>query len=137
VAALIGLRILWGLIGPPAPASPNPADALAVAEQIADIRANRRRTHLGHTPLGALMILNLLLTILGIAVSGYLLTTVAFWGVGWVKELHEALVSWAEISVVAHIAAVLWESRRTGINLARAMVTGEKPVPEGVEVIDP
>jgi Cytochrome b len=138
VAALIGLRILWGLIGPArarfAEFLPTP---FAVAEQIADIRANRRRTHLGHTPLGALMILNLLLTILGIAVSGYLLTTVAFWGVGWVKELHEALVSWAEISVVAHIAAVLWESRRTGINLARAMVTGEKPVPEGVEVIDP
>ncbi|WP_417626085.1 cytochrome b/b6 domain-containing protein [Pararhodobacter aggregans] len=137
VAVLVGLRIVWGLIGPVrarfADFLPTP---FAVAEQIGDIRANRRRAHLGHTPLGALMILNLLLTLIAIAVTGYLQTTLAYWGVAWVTELHEGLVTWAELSVAAHIAAVIWESRRTGINLARAMVTGEKPVPEGVELLD-
>ena len=138
VAALVGLRLVWGLIGPArarfADFAPSP---VAVVEQIGDMRANRRRTHLGHTPLGALMIANLLLTLIGVGVTGYLLTTLAFWGVEWMKELHETLVTWAELSVAIHVAAVIWESRRTGINLARAMVTGEKPVPEGVEVIDP
>ncbi|PTX03852.1 cytochrome b/b6 domain-containing protein [Pararhodobacter aggregans] len=137
VAALIGLRIVWGLIGP---ARARFADFLptpfAVAEQIGDIRAHRRRAHLGHTPLGALMIVNILLTVIAIAVTGYMQTTLAYWGVGWVKELHEALVTWAELSVAAHVAAVIWESRRIGINLARAMITGDKPVPEGVEVLD-
>jgi cytochrome b len=34
------------------------------------------------------------------------------------------------VSVLAHILAVIWESRRTGVNLPRAMVTGVKAVPD-------
>lgn len=137
VAALVGLRLVWGLIGPArarfADFAPSPR---AVLEQIGDMAANRPRTHLGHTPLGALMIANLLLTLIAIAVTGYMQTTLTYFGMEWVKELHEAFVTWAEISVAAHVAAVIWESRRTGINLPRAMVTGEKPVPDGIEILD-
>jgi cytochrome b len=63
-----------------------------------------------------------------------MMTTVTFWGIGWVEETHEILVTWAELSIVLHIAAVLWESRRTGVNLARAMVTGIKAIPETVKI---
>jgi cytochrome b len=31
---------------------------------------------------------------------------------------------------VVHILAVVWESRRTGVNLPRAMVTGYKRIPD-------
>ena len=89
----------------------------------------RRTVHLGHTPLGALMIFNLIASILAICLTGWLMTTDAYWGVAWVEDWHEALVTWAEISVVLHVAAVLWESLRTGVNLPRAMVTGTKSVP--------
>lgn len=82
--------------------------------------------HIGHTPLGALMIYNLILTLAGIGVSGYLMTTDMFWGVEWPEEVHEALVTWAEISALAHIAAVIFESRRTQVNLVKAMITGRK-----------
>jgi len=58
------------------------------------------------------------------------MTTDRFWGVDWVAELHEGLVLWAGVSVGLHIAAVIFESRRTGVNLPRAMVTGYKTVPE-------
>ena len=137
LAALVGLRILWGLTGPHharfAAFTPRPRD---VTEQITDMAAGRRRAHLGHTPLGALMIFNLIATLLGICASGYLMTTDAFWGVEWVEEVHEVLVTWAEISVVAHIAAVLYESYRTGINLPRAMVTGTKRVPDDIPVVE-
>jgi len=137
VAALVGLRILWGVIGPRharfAAFAPTPSD---VTEQITDIATRRRRAHLGHTPLGALMIFNLLLTMLAICASGYMMTTDAFWGVEWVEEVHEALVTWAELSVIAHIAAVLYESHRTGINLPRAMVTGTKRVPDDIRVVE-
>ena len=61
------------------------------------------------------MIYNLLLTLMGIGATGYMMTTVAWFGVDWVKELHEALVSWAEVSVEIHIAAVVIESRRLGV----------------------
>lgn len=78
------------------------------------------------------MIFNLLGTVLFIALTGFMMTTDAYWGVDWVEEVHEALVTWAEISIVLHVLAVIWESRRTGVNLPRAMITGVKIVPNGV-----
>lgn len=111
VMALVGLRILWGLIGPRharfASFIPGPG---AVTRQITDMALRRRHTHLGHSPLGALMIGNLLMSMLAIGVTGYLMTTNAFWGAEWVEEAHEAFVLWAELSVLAHVAAVVWKA---------------------------
>ena len=97
--------------------------------QLSDVATGRKRAHLGHTPLGALMIYNLLAAMLVIGLSGWLMTTDAFWGTEWPEELHEGAVLWAEISVVLHIAAVIFESWRTRVNLPRAMVTGCKDLP--------
>lgn len=136
VIGLVAIRLVWGVIGSKharfADFFPTPAAVLA---QISDIATGRRSVHLGHTPLGALMILNLLATLAAIGATGYLMTTNAFWGVEWVEETHEALVIWAEISIVAHVAAVIFESLRTGVNLPRAMVTGVKSVPEEAKLV--
>lgn len=75
------------------------------------------------------MIYNLLLALCVVGLSGFLMTTDMFWGVEWPEHLHEFSVTWTEISVVLHILAVIYESRRTGINLPRAMVTGYKDLP--------
>ena len=99
--------------------------------QVRETFGGLRHIHVGHTPLGALMIYNLLLSMLVIGASGYLMTTDMFWGVEWPEELHEAAVTSAEISVVLHIAAVVFESWRTSVNLPRAMVTGCKDLPTG------
>ncbi len=131
IAALILLRLAWGLVGSRyARFASFPPDPRAALEQVADVVTGRRRIHLGHTPLGALMIYNLLLALAAIVGSGFAMTTVTFWGIQWVEDLHEAAVTWAEASVLLHVAAVIWESRRTGVNLPRAMVTGSKEVPE-------
>lgn len=131
VLGLVALRLVWGLIGtrharfrdfPPSPT--------AALGQVAEIATGRRHAHVGHSPLGALMVYNLLLTLLAIGLTGYMMTTVTFFGVEWVEEAHEALVTWAEISIVLHIAAVILESRRLGVNLPKSMVTGYKTLPE-------
>lgn len=130
VVGLVLARILWGFIGTRyARFSSFPPSAKASVEQLTDIASNRKTIHLGHTPLGALMIYNLLAAVLVICVSGYLMTTDMFWGVEWPDELHQIAVTWVEISVVAHVAAVLFESLRTKVNLPRAMITGYKRVP--------
>lgn len=130
VIALVAVRILWGLVGTRYARFSSFRPSLSAAmEQISDIATGRRRIHLGHTPLGALMIYNLIVTLLLIGLTGWLMTTDMFWGVEWPEELHEMFVTWAEISVVLHIAAVIYESRRTGVNLPRAMVTGAKTLP--------
>jgi cytochrome b len=131
VAGLVGFRILWGFIGPRharfADFPPSPSAAIG---QLGDIVAGRIRCHLGHTPLGALMIYNLLATLALIALTGWMMTTKAYWGVEWVEEAHEVLVTLAELSVLAHVAAVAFESVRTRVNLPKAMVTGYKEMPE-------
>ena len=80
------------------------------------------------------MIVNLLATILALGITGHMMTTTAFWGVPDPGDAHEMLATWAVISVVAHVAAVIWESRRTGVNLVGAMITGRKSVPEHVNI---
>ncbi len=127
VAGLVTARILWGLFGTRHAKfkdfPPSPTGALT---QLRDMATGRRHAHLGHSPLGALMIYNLLITLLVIAGSGWLMTTDAYWGVKWPQEVHELAVNWAEVSIAAHIAAVVFESRRLRVNLARAMITGKK-----------
>jgi cytochrome b len=130
IVALVLVRIIWGFFGTKyARFTSFPPSAAGSMEQISDIISARKQVHIGHTPLGALMIYNLLVAMLVIGLSGYLMTTDMFWGVEWPEEVHEASVLWAEISVVLHIAAVVFESIRTKVNLPRAMFTGYKGLP--------
>lgn len=130
IVGLVGARIVWGFVGRGyARFASFPPDLRAATMQAAEIATGRRTVHLGHTPLGALMIYNILVALVVIAASGYAMKTPAFFGVRWVKELHEIAATWAEVSVLVHVAAVLWESRRTRVNLPLAMVTGYKSVP--------
>ena len=133
VAGLVAFRIIWGFVGSRhARFRDFPPSIAGSVGQLSDMATGRKRIHVGHTPLGALMIYNLIVTLIGIAITGYMMTTLRFWGIEWVKELHEICVTWAEFSVLAHIAAVIWESRRTGVNLPKAMVTGSKTLPTEV-----
>ena len=130
IAALLVFRLLWGFVGSTyARFTSFPPSPMGSLSQVRDILAGRNKAHPGHSPLGALMIYNLLLTLCVISLSGYMMTTVAYFGIDWVKELHEASVTWAEISVAAHILAVFIESRRLRINLPAAMITGHKNLP--------
>lgn len=131
VVGLIAFRVLWGFVGTQyARFSSFPPSVAGSTEQLSDMATGRTKIHVGHTPLGALMIYNLLATLAIIGASGYLMTTDMFWGVEWPEEVHELSVAWAEFSVVLHIAAVLFESHRTKVNLPRAMMTGVKTVPD-------
>jgi cytochrome b len=130
IVALVLVRVAWGLVGTGyARFSSFPPSVSAAAAQVTDIASGRVRQHLGHTPLGAWMIYNLIAAMLVIGLSGWLMTTDALWGVEWPETLHEFAVTWAEISVLLHISAVIYESRRTHVNLPRAMVTGYKDLP--------
>ena len=137
VLGLIAFRLLWGLIGSRSARFATFAPGVAqLRDHARDLMTGRHPVHLNHTPLGALMIFNLLLTLALIGLSGYMLTSNAYWGVRWVEQLHEALVTWAEISIVLHVGAVVYESLRSKVNLPRAMITGVKRLPAGVLPVD-
>ena len=74
LTAVLALRMIWGVIGPPearfSAFPPSPARALS---HIRDIRAGRSAPHASHNPLGALMVYAIWATLAVIAVTGILM----------------------------------------------------------------
>ena len=98
------------------------------------VRAGDRTVHLSHNPLGALMVYNLWLTVIAMGVTGYMMTTLRFFGIDWVKEAHELAFNWLMLSVALHVAGVAFDTWRSGVNLLRAMLLGRKRIPKGTSV---
>lgn len=132
---LVGLRIVWAFVGPKharfSAFPPSPGRAL---RHLFDLLSGDRSIHLSHNPLGALMVYNIWLTVLAIGITGYMMTTLTFFGVEWVEEAHEAIFGWLLFSVGLHVAGVAFDTWRSGVNLVRAMIDGRKSIPEGREV---
>ena len=130
IAGLIGFRVIWGFAGSRhARFSSFIYRPSAVAGFLADTMRMKARRYLGHNPAGGLMVLGLLLAIVVISLSGWMMTTDAYWGVGWVEELHEAAAFTALGLVALHVGGVIVASFEHGENLVRAMVTGRKRAP--------
>ncbi|MBK1634579.1 cytochrome b/b6 domain-containing protein [Rhodovulum adriaticum] len=138
-AALVLARIVWGVLGSTharfADFLPHPRAV------IAHMFGNGPR-HLGHNPLGALMVLAIIGAITALTVTGLI-------GLGgWLRngpfaadlgtaggrqalELHE-LLAWAVLAMVAlHLPGVFHERHRRSDPLIRAMLTGRKPARAG------
>jgi len=130
VLGFVALRLVWGLIGPRhARFSSFPPSLEAAKAHLAGLLRGRRERHLSHNPLGALMVYNLWASLIAVCLTGLLMTTRTFWGVDWVEEVHEVIANWIMISVLLHVAGVVFESLYSHVNLVRAMITGEKEIP--------
>jgi cytochrome b len=130
IAALVGLRTVWGLIGSRhARFSSFLYGPGAVAGFLRDTLRMRARRYLGHNPAGGWMVIALLLAVAAISGTGFMMTTDAFQGVEWVEDLHEASAFAALGLAALHVAGVIVASLEHGENLIRAMVTGRKRAP--------
>ncbi|APE45532.1 cytochrome B [Sulfitobacter alexandrii] len=133
--SLLAMRMLWALIGPPnARFSAFPPSPLRALRHARAMFGGDRRVHLSHNPIGALMVYNLWLSVLAIGVTGYMMTTLAYFGVDWVEKAHETIFDWLLISVALHVAGVAFDTWHSGINLVKAMVNGRKTIPEGKDI---
>lgn len=130
-AALVGLRILWGFAGTHYARFGQFVRApRTILSYVRDVAMGREARYLGHNPAGGAMIVLLLLSMLGLGITGHLLTTDTFFGSESMAELHEIIANGMVLLVGLHVAGVLFESVRHHENLARAMVTGRKRAPQ-------
>lgn len=134
--ALIGFRLIWGLIGPRharfAQFVRSPRVIINYAR--ATIRGDEPR-YIGHNPLGGLMIIGLIVAMAGTVITGWMYTLNAFWGVEWVEELHEVLANAMLVMVAIHIAGVFFAGLRHKENLVLAMINGRKRKAETSDIV--
>ena len=130
IAALLALRIGWGFVGPRHARFRtfvrSPRDVLEYLRAAARFRAPR---YLGHNPAGGAMIIALFTILAGTCVTGWMMTTDAFWGARWVEELHAAMADLAVGLILLHVLGVVVASFEHRENLVKAMMTGRKRNP--------
>jgi cytochrome b len=141
VLALIGVRLVWGLIGTRHARFGDfvrkPSDVLAYIRDAIRFRAPR---YLGHNPAGGAMVIALLVAVAltglsGLAVygaeelSGPLapLTSALPGSSGhFFEEVHEVVANLTLVLIVAHVAGVVFSSLSHRENLIGGMITGFK-----------
>jgi len=152
VAGLVAFRLVWGLVGSHyARFSQFLKGPAATLSYLGDMKRGNERRYLGHNPVGAAMILALLLTLSGTALTGWLSIEPArlallpglpqivapAWadnggergGSEVIEDLHGVFANLMLFLVVLHVGGVVLASFRHHENLARAMVTGDKRAP--------
>lgn len=126
-SALVALRVVWGLIGTRyarfSDFFPTPA---RLTRHLSALRQGEHPQYTGHNPVGALMMLALMLLVLSLGFTGWLQGTDTYFGEEWLEELHEGLANTLMLAAGVHAAAALVMGRLERVRLIKAMVTGKK-----------
>ena len=151
VIAFVTLRLLWGVIGTEEARftafPPSPSAAMA---HVRDLLAGRHRSFRSHNPLGALMVYALWGMIVVVVATGVTMESDPFpptyhggffeafgeierphGSYGFLKEIHEVAANMLLFLAALHVVGVALESRLSGVNLVRAMVSGRKRTQDG------
>ncbi len=138
---LIIFRLIWGIMGTE---HSRFADFICSFKQIIqhlrDLVSLRPAHHMGHTPVGGVMIFVLLAGLLMLSLSGamlysfenssipfaFLMTEVTPDTILLIENSHELIADILALFVLFHVAGVLVESVLQKQNLIRAMITGYK-----------
>ncbi len=126
-AALVVARIVWGFIGSRharfSDFFPTPTRLVA---HLRAMRSGVPEHHVGHNPLGALMMLLLMGLVLALGFTGWLQGTDTYFGEEWLQELHEWLANGLLLSAGLHAASAIVMGRVERTRLVKAMFTGVK-----------
>ncbi len=126
-AALVVARVVWGFIGTPhARFSDFFPTFTRIRQHIEGMLSGSPERHDRHNPLGALMILALMIQVMAVCLSGWMQTLDAFWGEEWLQELHGHAANLLVALATLHALAAIVMGRLERTHLIRAMFTGVK-----------
>jgi cytochrome b len=141
VLALIGVRLVWGLIGPRhARWSDFVRGPRATLAYLKDAIKGRAARHLGHNPAGAAMVVALLLGLTATALSGMAvlgaselsgplapyLQGLSSQAAHNLEEFHEVVANLTLLLIPLHLLGVAFASWQHRENLVRSMIDGLK-----------
>lgn len=126
---VVVLRLIWGFVGTRYARFGDFFPTFGKLKQhISDVKNRRPEKHLGHNPLGALMMFALWGCVLGLGISGYMLEMEQFYADERLEDMHEFCANLLIPLIALHVLAVIVMSKISKINLAKAMITGDKYV---------
>jgi cytochrome b len=133
--SLVALRLVWGVVGTRyARFRQFVRSPLTVAGYARDVATGREARYLGHNPAGGLMVMLLICTMATTSITGWMMTTEAYWGIEWVEDIHETIAGVMLALVGIHVLGVAVASLRHRENLVAAMITGRKRSPGATDV---
>lgn len=147
VLTLLVFRILWGVFGSSTARFANFVRGPKAV--IAYVRDMRGWAPVGHTPLGAISVLALLIALKFQVVTGLVQTDndglvegplahlVSFQASEAARDMHELVFNILLVLVGLHVAAILFYRIVLGKNLAGPMITGETAVDADTEPMRP
>lgn len=145
IPGLLAFRIIWGMAGEKHALFTSFRPTLAaIGSHVDELLHLRAGQHIGHTPIGSLMIYALLTGLFVLSVSGMMLMALqmglgpfAGWAAGagpdteWlVMQVHHWCFETLQVLVLIHLAGVLVESLLQRSNLTAAMISGRKNIKE-------
>lgn len=131
---LVLLRVAWGFAATGAARWdhfwPTPS---RLAAHVRELRAGRPHRQLGHSPLGAVVMIAMMLGILLLGATGFAMQEIDyFWGDERLHVLHawlaDAVLALAAVHVMAAVVQSLW----LGENLPLSMITGRRRADGGM-----
>ena len=128
-SAAVLLRVAWGFVGTQharfSDWFPTPSRLFPYLKALLKRQEPR---YLGHNPAGAVMMIALMAIVASLGITGYLMTTEAFFGEEWLESLHGGLADTLIVLVALHVSAALIDSWKYKENLIASMLHGRKRV---------
>ena len=149
VVGLIAFRLVWGVYGSEYSRVASFAyGPRRVVEYLEGLLLLRPAHHIGHNPVGAVMIFALALLLVALTATGLVelggeekqgpLAGVVSYDIGdAMKEVHGALADLLLILVGGHVLGVAVHIALTRDNVVKAMITGDKTLPAGTPLPTP
>lgn len=130
LALVVGLRIIWGLVGSRyARFTSFPLKPTELVHYFKQIVGSKTERALGHNPASSWAAIMMMGLSLGLALTGYLMTSGGNKEV--LEEVHELLANTFILVVLAHVGGILLHTLKHRDGIALSMIHGKKALIEG------
>lgn len=126
--AWLTVRFFWGFFGAGAARWSDFFPTRArLTEHVGALVRGEHYHRMGHSPLGGLVMILMMLCILLLGITGFMMQEIDyFWGEDWVENAHEWIANSLIALVAIHLFAAMFESYRLKENLPLSMITGKR-----------
>jgi cytochrome b len=132
---LVVMRVAWGLVARGAARWsdfwPTPR---RIAEHLRELSQGRPHRRLGHSPLGALVMIGMMLGIVALGVTGFAMEEIDyFWGDERLHQIHDGISDVVTALAAIHVLAAIVQSLWLRENLPLSMITGRRLAAEAAQ----